>query len=169
MPGLVFVVPNLEIELSAGEREAVERELALLVREGATYDAAGALERLGQTGADAVVDVADWPLADVHALARALDHLRNLEHRDHTPVPRPSALHELRDRLIDAFELEDLTYELVLTVRAEDEDDQERVLFSFTGPYEPGDRVVAHDSGRELTVVSVEQGEFHDRIVCDPA
>lgn len=114
-----FRVPNVEIELSPGEAEELVGEFRLL---NASLPELAA----GKT----VVDVAALTGEELLALARALDHLRQ--------SGAEGELLRLRDVVLWFAGLERVIYMLV------DPGEQRRGLFySYSGPYEPGDRLVA--------------------------
>lgn len=159
MASIVFSVARNATELGADEVADVRAELKLLVREASTYDAAGAGIRIDRAQRKRRVHLEEWPHADRGALARALDHLWNVDRALPPPLEhRPR--HELRDHVARYAGFEPLTYDLVVGPEAE-------IFHSYTGPYEAGDRIVAL-SGRALRVASVEAGGVHDRLICEP-
>ena len=160
MGEIVFSVGGTATELGADEVDALKEELKLLVREAATYDAAGADLRIDRAeSGGGGIDLQEWPHADTRALARALDHLWNLD-RALPPPLQHRRRHELREHVADFSGFEPLTYDRLLG-------DEGEIFHSYTGPYEAGDRLVDL-SGRALRVVAVEAGGIHERLSCEP-
>jgi hypothetical protein len=156
--GLVFHVPDVETELGDDDLAGLKRELGFLARDGATYDAAGARARITLTRRGARVDLEEWPHAEVRGLARALDHLWNLD-RAESPPPRHRPRHELREYVAGYLRIESVTYERVIAREVE-------IFHSYTGPYEAGDRVVDL-SGLTLRVTRLEAGDPLERLICE--
>jgi hypothetical protein len=158
MPGLVFAVPHVEIRLAGDDIADVRRELKLLAREGATYDAAGAESRIAALARKhARVELDHWPHAELLALARALDHLWNLDRVEPPPL-RHRPRHELREYVTESSGFDAVTYDRVVGQETE-------IFHSYSGPYEPSDRIVDL-SGLVLRVASVEQSDPHERLIC---
>lgn len=147
------VMHDLEIEAAGDERDrALANELRALGYNPAD-DLAARIE-YALTSASASVDVDD--AQQLEMLARALDHRRNAAgHTFETPpderdFPRPHAT--LRDHLIDRLGYQPLTYKLAGW------EDPPAELWSYTGTYSEGDRIVTGD-GREWRVARVTPGE----------
>lgn len=161
MAALVFFSPDVETELGIEDVPVVMAELSVLVRPDWWFDAAGAVARLETArSSGVVVDLREWERPELAAFARALDHIRNAEPASDIPEPRPLSL--LRDRVIAYAGLEQRTYDFTVTP-----DLDVRQFFSYTGPYDVGDRLVApHDHGLRLVVVERQPGDPNEHLTC---
>jgi hypothetical protein len=166
VPGLVMHVPHVDIDVGDPDVAAILGELDLLKRTGAHYDAAGAIARLETARAtvDRRTNLDDWTGPERHALARALDHLRNLLPPPYSRQPAaPWPLVRLRDTVIGAQGFAPKLYEIRLTVP----DHANPEFASYTGDYEPGDRLVRVKGRQQLRVVLQEPGSEHERLICE--
>jgi hypothetical protein len=178
MANVCFHAPRIDVDLADDDLRRVLRELSLLDRPGTPYSARGAADLLVDAQlSDGRLDLDEWPRAEVLALCRALDHLRNLDaavgeartgdatqsrSRAGGARPRASPLARLRDAALAYAGLPVIAYELALRVP----DGEERRFRSHTGPYEPGDRCV--HAGGAFTVLEVGRGGEGQRLVCEP-
>jgi hypothetical protein len=177
MSNVCFHAARVAVDLGSDDLRRVLHELSLLDRPGAPCSAGGAADRLVDAQlSDGRLELDEWPRAEVWALCRALDHLRNLDagvaqgrtgdatqspRRPGETPPRASALARLRDAALAYAGLPAIAYELVVRVP----DGEERTFRSHTGPYEAGDRCV--HAGEAFTVLEVVPGGEGERLVCD--
>jgi hypothetical protein len=157
MARVIFTVPDVEHEPGSASLGRLLEELDLLHRDGANYDGPAAAERI-RRAAESGMDVvklnllAEWSDAERIALVRGLDHVRNTHGLD-------IEAQRLRAPLLAAPR----TYELRSLVPREV---KLTGFWSYTGDYEPGDHVVIRD-GTAWTVIAVEAGDEHPRLVLD--
>lgn len=160
MPRVVFVTPDVDIEPETATLERVAHELELIGSRTGAYDglgAAGALRAALTSPAAEVRIVLDdeWTLQQRGALARALDHVRNAHGLDHEGS---------RLRAPFVLAIEPRTY----GVRSLTGSGAPHQTWSYTGPYDAGDRIVLTD-GSEWRVVEVEEAPHgpHSTLVVD--
>ena len=170
MDGLVFLVPDERFVVPADDVARLLGELELLDREDAVYDARGAGERINRaaelgTAAD-TLELEVWLREEVHALARALDHIRNAS--PHFPPPLVSPVGQplflLRDAVITVYQFGAVTYELSPLIAGREA--RERLFASYTGPYDLGDRLL-YLYGEEYRVVGRADAAVHERLLVE--
>ena len=170
MPDLVFLVPDERFPVPVDDVQRVIGELELLERDGAPYDARGAMERLDRAfdlgSAADTVELEEWMREEVHALARALDHLRNTA--PHVPgelfAPEEQPLLVLRDAVLSVYPWGTVTYELSPLIPPRER--RELRFKSYTGPYGVGDRLVYVFDQAYKVVGSSDSGD-HERLLVE--
>ena len=139
MTNVAIRIPDATIPITNDDLRLLLDELHAINRPEASYDATTAIKELERTD----VDQHDLPSTARWAVARALDHLRNagnLTNRD--------GLQRIRDALVPNFMSR--TYEIQIV----DDWVENEGLFSYSGPYELGDRLVTRSG--EWTVARIE-------------
>ena len=164
MTGLVFEVAEAAFLVSDSDADWLLGEL-FAVRVGANQRAQQPLTQIGEARRKGTpVKLQEWQDADVHALARALDHCRNalLSAPEEHETLVPWQLFGFRNAVIGVDRLSvACTYHLAAV------DGRPRFFFSFTGEYGPGDRLV-YTATEAFRVVAVEPASGSDgRLVCE--
>ena len=170
MPDLVFLVPDERFPVPVDDVQRIMGELDLLERDGAPYEARGALERLGRAfdlgSAADTLQLEEWAREEVHALARALDHLRNTAPNapEELFAPEEQPLLVLRDALLSVYPFGTVTYELSPLIPAQEP--RELRFTSHTGPYRVGDRLV-YLFDQAYRVVGTSDSGQHERLIVE--
>ena len=154
----LYLVSDRDVDWLLGELFAV--------RVGTSRRAQQALTQIGEARRMGVpVRLGDWQDADVHALARALDHCRNalLAAPEEHEMPVQWPLFGFRNAVIDVDPLsQPRTYHLAAL-----DGKPRRFFFSFTGDYGTGDRLV-YTAREAFRVLAVEPASGSDgRLICE--
>lgn len=160
---LVVRISKAEVPLGDTDVDQIVGELELLTWDGSRLDPESAIEELAKARQTRSTNLLDWPWQAQHAFARALDHLRNLEPKGPERWGNPFRLARLRDLTIGVCGLPFRKYEVVL----DHPDAKYREFWSYTGEYEPGDRLVRGD-GRVFRVLDRRPGAVLDQLICRP-